>query len=336
MSAALELAHGLRLRLSQSAAGGRATPAAHELLRESGLDRMLLPESAGGLGLDLAGFLAVLAELAQGAPQAAWCTAALAAGSARAHELFASDGAALCALAVRGDATAQRTPTGWVLSGRFDRCAGAAAATHVLAFAAIEGEEGTLRVLAARDQFECGDDGEHACAVSVTFAAAAIADAQASVAPAALDDWEASVPAAAMAAVFAGASARAAELAEAAVRAAPATRALDPDHQRWLGAAIAHAAAAALLLEEAAASAGESLALAALARQAMRFAWEGAQEALRAGTSCSRAAHDELEAIARFMLAAQSDGALAPAEWVARQLARARLGLEPQAALPAA
>jgi 3-hydroxy-9,10-secoandrosta-1,3,5(10)-triene-9,17-dione monooxygenase len=339
VSAALERARELRGRLAEaqdeaSASGGCAA-GTHELLLEGAVHAMLIPRRSGGLGLDLAGFLEVVAELARGCASSAWCAAALAVGSARAHALFEADGGARCALGLRGEATAQRTPAGWSVSGSFVRCAGAGFATHFLGVAAIEGKEGVVRFLASREQFALSDDGAGACAATVVLEAAAIPDALASPAAAPVDAWSASVPAAALAAVLAGAAGRAAELAETVVRAAPATRALDPDHQRWLGAAIAHAAAANAILGEAVARGDEGLALAALARQSMLYAWEAAQEALRGSAAAARRERDELERIARFMLYGLDDGAVPAPEWIARQLARERLELSLEAALPA-
>lgn len=339
MSAALERARELRGRLQEAqeeaSASGCCAAGTHELLLEGGFYAMLVPRRGGGLGLDLAGFLEVVAELARGCPSSAWCAAALAIGSARAYALFEADGGARCALGLRGEAMAQRTPSGWLVSGSFARFAGVRFATHFLGVARIEGEEGVVRFLASREQLERSDHAAGACAASVALEAAAIPDAFVSPAAVAVDAWSASVPAAALAAVFAGAAARAAELAEAVVRAAPATRALDPDHQRWLGAAIAHAAAAGAILGEAVTRGDEGLPLAALARQSMRYAWEAAQDALPGSAAADRRERDELERIARFMLNGLDDGAVPAPEWIARQLARERLELTLEAALPA-
>ena len=337
MSAALERARQLRARLAGAqadAAGGRCAPGTHELLIEGGFQAMLVPRRGGGLGLDLPGFLAVAGELARGCPSSAWCAAALAAGSARAHALFEAGDGARCALGLSGEATATPTASGWEVSGIFTRCAGAHFATHFLGVARIEGEESTLRFLASSDQLELREDGGDACAATVVLDAAVIAQALGSPVQVAVDSWSASVPAAALAAVFAGAAARAAELAEAIVRAPPATRALDPDHQRWLGAAMAHSDAAVRLLSEGAASQGEGLALAALAHHSMRYSRDAAHEALRGSAAADRASREELERIARFMLEHVGDGAVPAAEWVARQLARERLELPLDAALP--
>jgi 3-hydroxy-9,10-secoandrosta-1,3,5(10)-triene-9,17-dione monooxygenase len=339
VSSALERAQALRGALAgaqaQAAASGCCTAGSHELVREGGLHAMLIPRRGGGLGLELPDFIAVVSELARGCPPSAWCAASLAVGSARAHALFETDGDARCALGLRGEASAQRTPSGWSVTGRFARCAGALFATHFLGVAQIEGEDGVLRFLAARAQLELLEHGGGACAATVVLEAAAISEAFASPAAAMVDAWSASVPAAALAAVFAGAAARAAELAETVVAAAPATRALDPDHQRWLGAAMAHAAAATAVLSEAAARGEAGLTLAALARQSMRYAWQAAQEALPGSAAADRRERDELERIARFMLNGLDDGAVPAPEWIARQLARERLELALDAALPA-
>ena len=189
-----------------------------------------------------------------------------------------------------------------------------------------------LRFLAAREQFELREPGPGACVGDVELEQALIGEAFASTAQAPIDAWSASVPAAALAAVFEGAAARAAEIHEQIVRAAPRARALDPDHQRWLGAGIARAAAARLLLREAAATNAEGVRLGSLARQSMRYAWDGVQEALRVGGAAEHEGREELERIARFMLNGLSDPAAPGDEWVARQLAREHLELPLDAA----
>ena len=337
MSAAVERARQLRTRLAAAQADdaeGRCPPGTHELLLEGGFQAMLVPRRGGGLGLDVPGFLAVAGELARGWPSSAWCAAALAAGSARAHALFDAGDGARCALGLAGEATATPTPSGWEVSGTFMRCAGAQFATHFLGVAGIEGSDSTLRFLASSEQFELRNDGGDSCAATVVLEATAIPQAMGSPAQVTIDSWSASIPAAALAAVFAGAAARAAELAQANVAAAPATRALDVDHQRWLGAAMAHSDAAARLLSEGAVTKGEGLALAALAHHSMRYSREAAQDALRGSGAADRASREELERIARFMLEHTGDGAVPAPEWVARQLARERLELPLDAALP--
>jgi alkylation response protein AidB-like acyl-CoA dehydrogenase len=340
VSSALERAKALRGALegaqAQAAASGCCTAGTHELLLEAGLHAMLVPRRGRGGGLELPDFVAVVSELGRGCPPSAWCAASLAVGSARAQALFGTEGDARCALGLRGEAGAERTPSGWSVSGRFARCAGARFATHFLGVAQIEGEDGVLRFLATREQLELLEFGTGgACAATVVLEAAAIPEAFATPAAAWVDAWSASLPAAALAAVFAGAAARAAELAETVARAAPATRALDPDHQRWLGAAMAHAATARAILSEAAARGEAGLTLAALARQSMRYAWQAAQEALRGSAAADPSERDELERIARFMLNGLDDGGVPAPEWIARQLARERLELPLDAALPA-
>jgi len=338
VSEPIELARELGARLRSRPAPERrdccCAPATHELLSAGGFYTALVPEREGGLGLDLVEFIASVAELAHGCPESAWCAAALAVGSARARALFDADAGLRAASSATGDASARRSEGGWVLSGSFARVAGARFATHFLGVARAEGESGVLRFLAAREQFELRDEGPGAgaCAGGVQFEQALIPATSASAAEAHLDSWSASVPAAALAAVFEGAAARAAEIHEQIVRAPPQARPLDPDHQRWLGAAIARADAARLLLREAAVANAESVRLGSLARQSMRYAWDAVQDALGVGGSAEREYREELERIARFMLSGRSDPAAPPDEWIARQLARERLELPLDAA----
>jgi len=331
---ARELGAHLRGRAAAAEPSGCCAPETHELLRERGFYAALLPARDGGLGLDLGEFIAVVSELARGCPASAWCAASLAVGSARARVLFDVDGALRATSAAATDAIATRSDGGWVVSGTFARAAGARFATHVLGVALVEGQSGVLRFLAARGQFELRDAGagERACVGGIELAQAPIRESFAAAVKAPVDDWTASVPPATLAAVFAGAAARAAEIHEQIVRAAPRSRALDADHQRWLGATIARAAAARLLLREAAAANAGGVRLGSLARQAMRYAWDGVQGALRVGGAAERDGREELERIARFMLNGLSDPAALPEEWIARQLARERLELPLDAA----
>lgn len=331
---ARELGAHLRSRAAAGEPSGCCAPETHELLLERGFYATLLPARDGGLGLDLGEFIAVVSELARGCPASAWCAASLALGSARARVLFDVDGDLRAASAPAGDATAARSDGGWVVSGSFARVAGARFATHVLGVARVEGESGALRFLAARAQFELHDAGAGGggCVGAIELEQALIPESFAAAVQAPVDDWTASVPPAALAAVFAGAAARAAEIHEQIVRAAPRSRALDPDHQRWLGAAVARAATARLLLREAAAANAEGVRLGSLARHAMRYAWDGVQQALGVAGAAERDAGEELERIARFMLTGLSDPAAPSEEWIARQLARERLELALDAA----
>ena len=280
-----------------------------EALSQGGFYAALVPVLDGGAGIDLVEFVAAVAELGRGCPQSAWCAAALAVGSARARALFDADAGLRAAYAPSGELSARRAGSAWVISGSFARVAGARFATHLLGVARVEGEGGAVRFLAAREQFELseGGPGSGACAAGVRFGQVAITEAFVSADAAHVDDWGASVPPTALAAVFAGAAARAAEIHAQVVSAAPQARALDPDHQRWLGAAMPRAAAARMLLREAAAANGEGARLGSLARQSMRYAWEAVQDSLGAGAK--REPREELERIAGFMLNALSDPA---------------------------
>jgi hypothetical protein len=121
--------------------------------------------------------------------------------------------------------------------------------------------------------------------------------------------WEASGrDAAALAAVMAGAAARAVALLEGDVA--------DPDHQRLHGAVVAHATVAQMLATREA----DGLALAALDRESVRYAWRAIELAMHATRSA------EMTALGR---AALELFAGRPAdEPLDRALARERLGVE--------
>ena len=113
----------------------------------------------------------------------------------------------------------------------------------------------------------------------------------------------------ALAAVLAGAAARAVEL--------TAGDPQDPDFQRRFGAISAHASAAEMLARR---DAG-GLAAAAIARESMRYSWSAIELAMRTARS------EELDAIAQDALALLCDPLRPADEVLDRALARERLSV---------
>lgn len=315
--------------------GGGCTPALHEQLAQEGFHDMLAADGDGGL--QMREFAAVLAELARGDAAAAWCAASLAIAGRCAADLGAPAGAR-CALLAGGGATAVAGPAsgGWVLSGSFRRCAAARVATHFLG-EATTADGGSVRFLAPAAEVRLEGAGT-ACAATVSFAAVTLDGEHASggggggEAPSRARAVLAPV---ALASVFAGAAARAAEL-HAELLEASASATADPDQLRWMGASIGRAAAAQTLLEESlersdGGGADEGPQLGALAHRALGYAWTAASESARTaptgdGEAGARSVA-ELQAIARTLLELRGDPAPLGEEELARALARERLGL---------
>jgi hypothetical protein len=247
---------------------------------------------------------------------------------------------------------------GFILAGSLEGAVGARHATHLLGEAAIEGADGGLLFAAPRSRFEVADSEEHDVLRSgwdrVRFDGTRVTApltrpfTAADGVPA--DPWREGVQAAALAAVFAGAASAATEIYEELTRSGSVTgspaspRRLDPDHQRWLGAALGRASAASLLLAEAAApSAGAPLdadagvladpaamlELTMLARESMKLSWSAVADVLRTAAAPDAASHAALDRIGRALMSGFGDPALPTEESVARQLARRRLGLPP-------
>jgi 3-hydroxy-9,10-secoandrosta-1,3,5(10)-triene-9,17-dione monooxygenase len=336
----------LRERQAETEQRGGYSGETHELLLEAGFFRMLAPRRHGGLDVDLATYLRVIGELARGCQASAWCVAVLAGGALRARALF--DDAAQAELfaepdfratsAVTGVVHARPDHDGFILAGSLDGAVGARHATHLIGHAALDGAGSGLLFAAPRSRFEVLDDEHDALRGGwdrVRFDGARLGGPLMHGSTAAVaDPWQTGVRAAALAAVFAGAASAAADVYEELVRSgsvAGSARRLDPDNQRWLGAAIGRASAAALLLAEAAAPRdGVSLAaveLAVLARESMKLAWSAVEGVLRTAAPAGADALAELDRIGRAMLSGIGDPSLPSEESVARALARRRLGL---------
>jgi alkylation response protein AidB-like acyl-CoA dehydrogenase len=297
----------------------------HERLARDGFHAMLVPRAAGGGAFELGDFVEVVSALARADAGSAWCTAALAAGTAATAESGLTPAA--CALLIAGTASAVSDGAGgWLISGTFHRCAGARAATH-FAGEASDGDGEPVRFVAAAEQVRISGGGA-ACAATVVLDSAAIA------AESVLGDGSTGTRAVVLpiglAAVFAGAAARAAEIHTGLLAASPA-RAGDPDHQRWCGATITRAAAARTLLREALARparvARSEATLGTIAQRALAYAWTAVAESARTAPTDDDGPRAELDTVARTLLELRADPSPLTEEELTRALARERLEL---------
>jgi hypothetical protein len=309
---------------SELQAGG-CGPDLHERLAREGFHVMLAPQAAGGGALELGDFVEVVSALARADAGSAWCTAALAAGTAAAAQTGFT--ASACALLVAGAASAVGDGAGaWLVSGAFHRCAGAHAATH-FAGEASDADGALVRFVVGAERVRISGRGT-ACAATVALDSVAIGEE--SVLAEGSPSTRAVVLPIALAAVFAGAAARAAEIHTGLLAASPA-RAGDPDRQRWCGATIARAAAARTLLSEALARparvARSEATLGTIAQRALAYAWTAVAESARTAPADDDGTRAELDAIARTLLELRADPSPLSEEELTRALARERLGL---------
>ena len=123
----------------------------HEMFRNAGFYRMLVPKQFGGYGLDGDTFFRVAAIIASGCPSTAWqyCfghSHAVAAGALFDQKVQAElfrDADFICAGTVKPQAKAQRQPNGtWLLNGTVNYCSGIPYSTHFMSHALIVDESG--------------------------------------------------------------------------------------------------------------------------------------------------------------------------------------------------
>jgi 3-hydroxy-9,10-secoandrosta-1,3,5(10)-triene-9,17-dione monooxygenase len=350
---------------------------AQHLLPE-GFHRMLVPTRYGGLEVDVPTFLFVLLEIARGSPPAASRLAQYTASAlpiaalfeeAAQAEIFGGD-ELRCPTLTAPAVLARRVDDGWELRGSHGDCAGASEATHILgqALAYEHGADGAptpLVFVAPREQWVL-DDGDGNSVPR--FDGVVIADRRVLRGVSVLEpDVTDGTPGyrlhgnplyagralsfyqAAAAAVQTGAAMAAVDEYERLVRteATPlppvGPRRLDPDYQRWLGAAIGRVTAAELLLAEtggqymeacAGIEAGEpfsreaDMRLTAMGREAMKLAWSAVHDiVIRTAGSDAMRPGEPIERIARDLLAGERQSVTLMEDTIARQLARERLGL---------
>jgi 3-hydroxy-9,10-secoandrosta-1,3,5(10)-triene-9,17-dione monooxygenase len=361
---ARELRDYLRERQAETEQRGGYSGETHALLLEAGFFRMLIPRRHGGLDVDLPTYAGVIGELARGCPASAWCVALLAAGALRARVLFDAEAQSVlfaepdfrATSAVAGVVRARPDGGGFIFAGSLEGAVGARHATHLLGETGLDGGDDRLLFAAPRNRFEVADNEEHdvlrggwdRVRFDGTRISAPLVRRLTATGETPADPWQEGVQAAALAAVFAGAASAAAEIYEQLTRSGSvrgstsSPRRLDPDYQRWLGAAIGRASAASLLLAEAVApgagvpldagggilaSPTATLELAMLARESMKLAWSAVADVLRTAAAPDSGAQAALERIGRALMSGFGDPALPAEESVARRFARRRLGL---------
>lgn len=130
---------------------GAYSPETHELFRQAGFYRTLLPRRYGGYEFDVPTFLRVIVEIARGCPGSGWGLC-LAAGHGLQIGGLYGEAAQAAAIGPDGDfaapmrgipmGTATRTEQGsWRIAGMWDYCSGSPYSTHaILAVRLDEGE----------------------------------------------------------------------------------------------------------------------------------------------------------------------------------------------------
>jgi 3-hydroxy-9,10-secoandrosta-1,3,5(10)-triene-9,17-dione monooxygenase len=141
----------------------------HRALDDAGLYRSLIPRRYGGFELDMANWLRLIAELAHGDIQAAWCFT-LAAGHAlqvasfweeRAQDEIFGDGDFRAAAVAAPTGTAVKVDGGWRVTGAWPYSSGAPYSTHYMGQTLIRPDGAPPRMMlfvAERSQWEMLDD----------------------------------------------------------------------------------------------------------------------------------------------------------------------------------
>ena len=134
-----EIAPSLIPRLAETEKRGYYAPDTHELFKEAGFYRILVPKDFGGLELGIDTYSAVVKAIARGCPSTAWC---LCFGAAHAinvctmfdrvlwPEIF-QDPNFISPLTVKPQGELHQQEDGsWLLSGTYDYCSGVPYASH--------------------------------------------------------------------------------------------------------------------------------------------------------------------------------------------------------------
>lgn len=140
-------------------ARGTYSPETHELFKEAGFYRTLLPQRFGGLEYDVTSFVRMIIEIARGCPGSGWCLCLASGHGLQIGGLF-DEKAQAEAIGPGGDFAApmRGVPMGtatlqddgrWSVDGTWDYCSGSPYSTHaILAVRLIEGGEKTGQGLA--------------------------------------------------------------------------------------------------------------------------------------------------------------------------------------------
>lgn len=121
---------------------GAYSPETHEMFRQAGFYRTLLPRCYGGYEFDVPTFLRMIVEIARGCPGTGWCLC-LAAGHGLQlggfydevvqSEVLSADGDFAAPMRGVPMGTATRTADGqWTIQGTWDYCSGSPYSTHAL------------------------------------------------------------------------------------------------------------------------------------------------------------------------------------------------------------
>jgi 3-hydroxy-9,10-secoandrosta-1,3,5(10)-triene-9,17-dione monooxygenase len=141
----------------------------HRTIERAGLYRCLIPKRYGGFELDMTSWLRLIAELAHGDIQAAWCFT-LASGHAlqvgsfweqRAQDEIFGDGDFRAASVAAPTGTAVKVDGGWRVTGAWPYSSGAPYSTHYMGQTLIRPEGAPPRMMlfvAERSQWEMLDD----------------------------------------------------------------------------------------------------------------------------------------------------------------------------------
>ncbi|MGD9958375.1 acyl-CoA dehydrogenase family protein [Nocardioides sp.] len=120
---------------------GTYSPETHQMFRDAGFYRTLLPRRFGGYEFDVTTFLQVVIEIARGCPGTGWCLC-LAAGHGVHIGGFFNEKAQSDALSPDGEfaaplrgipmGTATKVAEGWQIDGMWDYCSGSPYSTHAI------------------------------------------------------------------------------------------------------------------------------------------------------------------------------------------------------------
>lgn len=123
----------------------------HELFKEAGFYRMLVPRRYGGVEIDVDTFMRVVAALARGCPSTGWCLCLGASHALQVATLFDEptqreifgDGHFIAPATVAPQGVARPDNNGdWIINGTFNYCSGSAYATHYVGHVMDESAKG--------------------------------------------------------------------------------------------------------------------------------------------------------------------------------------------------
>jgi len=129
---------------------GAYSPETHQLFREAGFYRTLLPRRFGGYEFDVATFMKMVVEIARGCPGTGWCLCLAAGHGIQLGGLFKEsvqqsvllpDGEFAAPLRALPMGTAVRTEGGWQIDGKWDYCSGSPYSNYAMLSVRLNPEE---------------------------------------------------------------------------------------------------------------------------------------------------------------------------------------------------